>query len=316
MTVSMIVSDVGGTNGRFAIAEYSAVSHLPQLCSVAVFPCNQFGSFADMLSAYLTGLSRDIPKTARFAIAGEMEPRCGNLWHFNWDISAGQLERQFEFENVTLLNDYEALIYAIPHLSSDDIQTISSVKTGLESAPFSAFGVGSGLGAAIGVPSGSKINVVPTEIGHISFGPKSTQEHELMQHYRGSIDHISVETFLSGSGLIRIFDFLKDADQPSRTAPEITQSAQAVQCETSVRTVDIFMDILASVTGDIALSQGARGGVYIGGGIVPKIVDLIDQERFMSHFHHKGPMRGYVEKIPVHIITAEMPSLLGAAINT
>lgn len=316
MTAAMIVSDVGGTNGRFAIAEIITANPLPRLSSIAVFPCNEFNSFSDMLSAYLTGLTQDIPKTARLAIAGEMEPRRGNLWHFDWDISADQLENLFGFDSVTLLNDYEALIYAIPHLKSGDLQTISTVKTGLEDAPFSAFGVGSGLGAAIGVPSGSKINVIPTEIGHISFGPGSKQEQELKQHYLESINHVSVETFLSGPGLIRIYDFLKDADQPSLTAPEITQNAKSSHDETSVNTVALFTDILAGVTGDIALAQGARAGIYIGGGIVPKIVDLIDTERFIDRFHRRGPMSAYVKKIPIHIITAKMPSLLGAAINS
>lgn len=315
MTVAMVVSDVGGTNGRFAIAEYNGSGTLPQLSSVAVLQCNQFDTFADMLRTYLEGLDREIPKTARFAIAGEMEPRRGYLWHFNWDISAEQLEKQFNFENVTLLNDYEALIYAIPHLNTNDIKTISKVTTGLDGAPFGAFGVGSGLGAAIGVPYKNNVSAVPTEIGHISFGSRSKREYKLMRHYKKSITHISIETFLSGPGLTRIYDFLKDPDQPSRTAAEITTYAQSGKCETCINTLMMFTNMLARITGDIALAHGARGGIYIGGGIIPRIVDFIDMKRFMKHFHNKGPMRSYVEGIPVHIITTEMPSLLGAAIK-
>ncbi len=223
--------------------------------------------------------------------------------------------KQFNFENVTLLNDYEALIYAIPHLNTNDIKTISKVTTGLDGAPFGAFGVGSGLGAAIGVPYKNNVSAVPTEIGHISFGSRSKREYKLMRHYKKSITHISIETFLSGPGLTRIYDFLKDPDQPSRTAAEITTYAQSGKCETCINTLMMFTNMLARITGDIALAHGARGGIYIGGGIIPRIVDFIDMKRFMKHFHNKGPMRSYVEGIPVHIITTEMPSLLGAAIK-
>ncbi|MCP5381643.1 MAG: glucokinase [Kordiimonadaceae bacterium] len=314
----MIVSDVGGTNGRFAIAEFS---NQPEnidgikLKEIGIFPCKDYNNFNDLLSAYLKGLDCEIPKWARFSIAGEMTESNGNLWHFNWDINARDIEQKFNFEHVTLLNDYEALIRAIPRLDAGELETVTPFDNGLAEAPFSAFGVGSGLGAAIGIRQRATIRTISTEIGHMSFAPKSKIEQDLLSFFANKIKHISTETFLSGPGLIRIYEFLSHKEKNNIAAHEITKKARDGSCEISVKTVSLFLDILASVAGDIALAQGSRGGIYIGGGIIPHITDLIDRDRFIELFTDKGPMSSYVKKIPVHIVMSETASLTGAAIN-
>lgn len=313
----MIVSDVGGTNGRFAVAEFSENHPLPAIKNIQVLPCRSFSSFADMFEAYVQRFDGDLPKIAHFSIAGEMNARRGNLWHFNWDIDAAELENKFGFDHVTLLNDYEALLYVIPHLTSNGMTTLTPFSTGLSNAPFSVFGVGSGLGAAIGNPTPAGLTTIPTEIGHISFSPKSEIEIEMLSHFKKTIDHVSIETFLSGPGLKRIHDFLvlkEGGAAGAMTASDITATAKHKNMESCVKAVNIFTSILGSVAGDIALAQGAKGGIYIGGGIVPKIKTLINHKSFLERFNDKGPMQDYVNKIPVHIITADMPSLLGAAL--
>jgi len=313
----MIVSDIGGTNGRFAIAELSNAPESTEnikLKEIGIFPCNDYNNFNELLSAYLKSLNCDIPKIARFAIAGEMTADYGNLWHFNWDINARDIEKKFNFDQVTLLNDYEALVRAIPGLDAGELETITPFGEGLSGAPFSAFGVGSGLGAAIGIRQGTEVRTISTEIGHMSFAPKSKAEQELLNFFAGKVNHISIETFLSGPGLIRIYEFLNHKEKNNIAAHEITKEARNGSCEISVKTVNLFLDILASVAGDIALAQGSRGGIYIGGGIIPHIADLIDRERFIELFTDKGPMNSYVKKIPVHIVMSEKASLTGAAI--
>ncbi|MEZ5758607.1 MAG: glucokinase [Emcibacteraceae bacterium] len=318
MVSRMIVSDIGGTNGRFAIAEFSNQSENIdgiKLKEVGIFPCRDYNNFYELLAAYLKSLDCEIPKRARFSIAGEMTENYGNLWHFNWDINAREIEQKFNFEQVTLLNDYEALVRSIPGLDAGELETITPFDVSLAGAPFSAFGVGSGLGAAIGIRQGKSIRTLSTEIGHMSFAPKSKTEQELFNFFVGKINHISIETFLSGPGLIRIYEFLNHKEKNKIAAHEITRSAKDGSCEISVKTVSLFLDILARITGDIALAQGSRGGIYIGGGIIPHIADLIDRDRFIDLFTDKGPMSNYVKKIPVHIVMSETASLTGAAIE-
>lgn len=317
MSRRMIVSDIGGTNGRFAVAEFSGENDFPDISNIQVFPCKDYPTFADMFAAYFTQFGDDAPKTAHFAVAGEMHPEYGNLWHFNWDISAVEIEKKFNLSRVTLLNDYEALVQAVPFFSKDDLKTITKNKTSLHNAPFSVFGVGSGLGGSIGVPCSTGLQVVPTEIGHISFAPKSKLEQDLLNYTKKSIEHVSIETFLSGPGIKCIHQFIVEGsggDNQTMFPSEITTAAKDGNIESCVKAVDLFLSILASTTGDIALSQGAKGGIYIGGGVIPKIADLIDQDAFYNRYIDKGPMRDYVKKIPVSIITSDMPALIGAAL--
>ena len=312
----ILVSDVGGTNGRFAIAEYKRENEKPEIHSVHVLPCRNYPTFSDMVADYLSKITDDTPKIARFAIAGEITPKKGNLWHFNWDITTKDLKSTFGFDKVRLLNDYEALVKAVPYLDDDDLMTITPFKKGLKKAAYSVFGAGTGLGAAIGVPRKSGPKVVSTETGHISFAPKTQLEQKLLDFTSKTIDHVSIETFLSGSGIMRLYEFIchhNGVAVEHNSSREVTTAAANKADDHSIQTVALFFDILSSAAGDIAVAQGARGGVYIGGGIVPKVADLISPEKFLKRFCDKGPMTSYVEKIPVHIITKDMPALLGSA---
>lgn len=317
MSNKMLVSDVGGTNGRFAIAEIPKSNQLPKLTAIKVLQCREFKTFSDMLQSYASNLDMELPKIARLAIAGEMTSRQGNLWHFNWNINATELEEEFGFERVKLMNDYEALVKVVPHLISDDLITLTSFTEGLKKAPFSVFGIGSGLGAAIGAHRKSGPKVVPTEIGHTSFAPKSPLEQELFSHTIKTRDHVSVETFLSGPGLVRIHNFIlqKNGQKIKPITPaKITSAAREDKSSTCSEALGLFLSILANTAGDIAIAHGARGGVYIGGGITSKIASLISPKDFMHRFCDKGPMKSYLEKIPVHIISSEFSALAGAGI--
>lgn len=311
----ILVSDVGGTNGRFAIATISNDQTLQQITNVGVLQCRDYKTFALMVADYLSTID-EIPKTARFAIAGAMTARRGNLWHFNWEIIAEELENEFNFDCVTLFNDYEALVHSIPHLGDEDLHYISGTKEGLVNAPYSVFGAGSGLGGAIGLPIGNKIGVVPTEIGHISFAPKTEQQQRLLEYTKRTLPHVSIEIFMSGNGICRIYDFLnhdQDLKAPDLIAAQISHNAINQKDPLCQDTMTLFFEMLASIAGDIAVAQGAKGGVYIGGGIVPKNVDLINNDDFIARFTDKGPMTEYNQKIPVSVITSDMPALIGAA---
>lgn len=315
MQKNLIISDIGGTNGRFARACFNENSSVPRITDIQVFSCMEHTTFDDMFEAYINTISGDIPDTAQLAIAGEMTPRHGNLWHFDWNISASQLEKKFDLKSVTLMNDYEAMVRAIPFMRKDDFFNITDFDTGLENGPYTVFGVGSGLGGSIAKPTRNGLSVVSSEIGHVSFGPKTALETELLAFTQKTLKHVSNESLLSGPGLERIYKFISGSSGKNLTAAEITMEALKQSGDDFTKTVTLFLDILASVAGDIALSQGARGGIYISGGIVPRLVNLIDKDKFIERFINKGPMADYVKKIPVKVITSDMPALLGAAMD-
>lgn len=315
LTETMIISDVGGTNGRFAVANADNQGNLDNISNNKVFKCKEFDQFADMLAAFLSTLNIPIPKQARLAIAGEMTKREGVLWHYNWHIKSEELEAKFGFENVTLLNDYEALVYSVPHLSKDDLLTITPFSEGLKNASYSVFGLGTGLGGAIGAPHNNGLSVIPTEIGHISFAPKTDEQIELLDFCNKTLDHTSIETLLSGNGIKRIYNFLlfkNDLDEDDLTPAEITQKAINQNDTTATKCVELLLSILASTAGDIAVSQGARGGIYIGGGIMPKLISQIRSEEFIKRFCDKGPMTEFNQKIPIHVIISQSPALIGS----
>lgn len=316
MHKKMIIADVGGTNGRFAIAKFKNPSDAPNISDIRVFSCPDYASFDAMMKAYIDTLSEDIPNCAQLAIAGEMTPRHGNLWHFNWNISASDLEEKFNLKRVTLMNDYEAMVRSIPYLNSEDFFNITDFEEGLIDGPYTVFGVGSGLGGSIAKPSINGLEVVSTEIGHVSFAPKTDLEIELLNFTKKTVKNISNESYLSGPGLKRIHHFVNAIGANAgrnMTPSEITTAALNKTDNDCIKTVEIFLDILASVAGDIALSQGSRGGVYISGGIVPRLINVIDRDRFSKRFNNKGPMKDYVRKIPVKVIMSDMPALFGAA---
>ena len=315
MTNTMIISDVGGTNGRFAVAHADGQGNLDHISHIKVFKCSEFDQFTDMLEAFINTLDMPTPKEARLAIAGEMTKRYGVLWHYDWHISSDVLEEKYGFDNVTLLNDYEALVYSIPHLSKDDLLTITPFSEGLKDASYSVFGLGTGLGGAIGVRTKNEITVVPTEIGHISFAPKTEEQIELLRHAGKTLEHVSIETLLSGIGIKRIYQFLLSQNNTESTdisPAEIAKSAIEENDEIALKCLELLFSMLGSVAGDIAVAQGARSGIYIGGGIVKKLTSLINPDQFIDLFCDKGPMREYNQKVPIHVIISERPALIGS----
>ncbi|MBT5186786.1 MAG: glucokinase [Kordiimonadaceae bacterium] len=316
MTKKIIVSDVGGTNGRFGIAEFSNQEQKPKINSFHVFPCTEFTSFADMFGAYLDKVEGEIPKEAILAIAGEVLERSGFMWHHKWQFSSDELEKRFSLKNVKMLNDHAAVAFAVDHFLKDQLITISDKKPIDNNLPYSVFGPGSGFGAAIGVPSSAGLKVVPTEIGHVSYAPKNQFEWELCDYLKDSLGFVSTDRLISGPGIKRIYDFLLFQGHPGDSklnSHDITKAALDNSDATCRKTVLTFLSMLGSVSGDVALAHGAKGGIYIGGGIVPKLVSLIDESDFMKRFYDKGPMTRFVEIVPIYVISTDKPGLLGAA---
>ncbi len=321
MDKRLIVSDIGGTNGRFAIANFKEGVILPVIEDVSVFSCQDYSNLTELLNAYIGQLGARCPDTAQLAIAGPTGPRKGHVTNLGWHVNSSKVEAETGLKKISFLNDFAALGYATLYMNDQDFLPVTKFRKGMKGGPVSLLGPGTGFGAAMAIPTKPvdgmlRWRVVATEGGHISFSPKTPLEYDLSKHLNETMNYVPVEALLSGSGLQRIHQFLVSyggSGDASLKPAEITAGAESGSIPSCVRAVQLFLGILGGVAGDIALLHGALGGVYIGGGILPKMRGLIPQSDLLERFTQKGVMTSYLEKIPVHIVASETSALLGAA---
>jgi len=313
-----IVADIGGTNGRFGIATFHEGQVKPDIDQVIVFPCREYDSLSQMLGAYIEKLGSSVPREAKLAIAGPTTEKKGRLTNLGWEVDADQIARTHGLEAVKFVNDFGALARACPFLEEGvDFVTLKNGEAD-PAAPISVMGPGTGFGVALLVPNGhGGYHTVSTEGGFMAFAPGSRLEHDLTEHLRTDLGYVSVESFLCGEGIARIYRFLVDyggGGDRDLSPAEITKLAAEGGAPACTRAVQLFLSIVGSTAGDIALVHGARGGVFLGGGILPKIADMVGPSDLLRRFVAKGAQSAYVETIPVHLITAEYAALVGAAV--
>jgi glucokinase len=314
---AVLVADVGGTNARLAIAQANA-----DLTTVAIsaFQSLRGADYADLpslIDSYLQTLDVPRPQQACLAIAGPIQGEVGTLTNTGWKADTRALAQRFQFRSVKLFNDFAALAYSVPYLQADELVEVHAAPTPPQ-GPISVIGPGTGFGVALLVPeSGQGWRVVATEGGHRSFAPTTRRELQLYERLGGFEKHLSAENLLSGAGIATIYQALAVISGHSAQALEPDQiSRRALDGDDPlcVETIALFCDILGSVAGDTALIQGGTGGVYLGGGILPKIQPLLLKSRFYARFHAKGVMSPYLERIPVWLINSAHAALKGAAL--
>jgi len=313
-----IVADIGGTNGRFGVATFKEGAAKPDIDHVIVFPCRDYASLSDMVGAYVTGLGAEAPKVAKLAIAGPTTERLGRITNLGWAADAAALEAAHGLDQVKFINDFGALARACPYLmEGEDFITLKDGEAAAD-APISVMGPGTGFGVALLVPNDhGGYHTVSTEGGFMAFAPGSRLEHDLTEHLRAELGYVSVESFLCGEGIARIYRFLVDyggGGDRDLTPAEITKRAAEGGAPACERAVQLFLSIVGSTAGDIALVHGAKGGVYLGGGILPKIKAMVPGSDLLRRFVAKGAQSTYVDTIPVHLITAKYAALVGAAV--
>lgn len=307
----VLVGDIGGTNARLAIASWDASTNAPSISAITVLHCADYADFASLIAAYLQQLTEPAPRYACLAIAGPLLDNIGTLTNIGWRVDGDALAQQFKFDHIQLINDFGALAYSVPFLSNDEIFTLRNAKS--TSGPISVAGAGTGFGAALLVPNGSDWDLVATEGGHVSFAPTTRREQQVWEFLRGYEQHVSVEHILSGNGIVTLYRALSDNPNATITAAEISEHALADSDPLCSATLELFCEIFGSVAGNIALTHGARGGIYLGGGILPKILPLLQRSQFIERFDSKGIMSNYVKALSIRLITSEYPALKGAA---
>jgi len=306
-----LVGDVGGTNARFALVD--AQGHIRHPRS---FLARDYGSLAEVMDDYLTTTAgKKRPPRAVIAVAGPVLDGEIEFTNLDWQISEGDLLAHFEFEAVKLLNDFAAQALACPQLDEDDLKPIGPKLRGGSDCPIVILGAGTGFGVA-GLARADRGDVaVATEGGHIGFAPTDELEVEIWRRLAARFGRVSIERILSGPGLFDLYGAIAEiegAEAPAVDPKAVIEAAHAGD-PMAGRVVDRFCGILGSVAGDLALSFGARGGIFVSGGIAPRIAERLSSGGFRARFEDKGRLRPYVEQIPTSLVLHPYPAIVGAA---
>ena len=304
-----LVADIGGTNARFATA--IPVGKCWSLTLPQTFSCDGAQGLADLLARYLASCGAAAPREGCIAIAGPVDGPSVSVTNLGWTENVDDLAAVCGLSRLRAMNDFAALAAGIETLSASESVELKPGDA-RKAAPMSVVGPGTGLGVALLLPRGGRWDCVATEGGHATFGPGNPEELALCAALQRVHQHVSAETLLSGRGLERIHEFL--GGQSHRDAASISAAALAGWDAHARQAVQMFLDVLAGVDGDVALAHGATGGVWIGGGIIPRLLPLLDRSAFAARFTEKGLMRHYMERIPVRLVIAPDVALRGGAV--
>jgi len=305
-----LLGDVGATNARFALLRLDESMTAPKSCSVAGFP-----SLADAIEAYLAKEGGARPTHGALAVAAPIVGDTVSMINHPWSFSIAALRARLGLEGLSVLNDFVANALAIPHLAPGDVAKIGGGEPAA-GASIAVLGSGSGLGMSGLVRSEGREAAVEGEGGHVTLAPSNDRESAVLDRLRARFGHVSAERALSGPGLVNLYQALCELAgeaAPALTPAEITESRRLESDPHARETVTMFCAMLGTVAGNLALTLGARGGVYIAGGIAPKLGPALFGPPFRQRFEEKGRLHAYLAATPTYLILRPTPALLGMA---
>ncbi|MCP5246238.1 MAG: glucokinase [Burkholderiales bacterium] len=323
MNKKIIYGDIGGTKTLLQIAEVKNGGILSQ--ETYRYDSGKYNCFSDIFTDFLskTGVTPSdcVSASACFAVAGPVVSQQAQLTNLPWQMDAAKIAHLFSIPRVKLLNDFEAVATAVEVLSPDDLVTLQE-GCALPRAMRVVLGAGTGMGVAWLAWQEEGYKPISTEAGHIDFAPTNNIQIQLLESLQKKFHHVSVERVLSGAGLTHLFNFLQtDTTEFSNLVPiqlaeddgaTITALATEQNHPVAIRTLELFAEIYGAYAGNLALAGLCRNGVYIAGGIAPKILDIIRAGGFIRGFCNKGRFSGLMREIPVRIIINSEAGLLGA----
>ena len=303
----ILLGDIGATNARFALLMNGVLG------AVSSFEVAKFGRFADVVATFLKDHCREFRvKHAVLAIAGPVKGERTFLTNCSWVIDTPELRAIFKLE-ARIFNDFEAVALSLPWLTPTDLAPIGGGNPAA-GAPKAVVGPGSGLGVACLIPRSEKPVVISSEGGHATLAATCEREDRIIGQLRQRFGHVSAERAVSGMGLENIYQAiaaLDGVDIPSRSAAEITKSALRSESQVAREALHVFCAFLGSFAGNVALTFGARGGVYVAGGISPRILDFLVRSQFRNRFEAKGRFQSYLETLPSYVITHPAAAFVG-----
>jgi glucokinase len=306
-----LVGDVGATNARFGL-----MSPQCALLHHRTFACEDHATIEDALVLYFGergGLPT--PRLGALAIASAITGDRIAMTNHPWSFSVAALCARLGFERLEVINDFTAVALALPRLGAADRVAIGGGSPAAD-APLGVLGAGSGLGVSGLIPASAGWVPLTGEGGHVTMAPADERESAVIDHLRRQFDHVSAERLLSGPGLVNIYNSLCAlAGVPARdyTAAEITDPATGAADPLCRESTNLFCAMLGTVAGDLALTLGARGGIYIAGGIAPRLGRSFLASPFRERFEAKGRMRSYLAAIPTYLVVHPFPAFVGCA---
>lgn len=311
-----LVADIGGTSARFCVV--SGRDHGQyRLDQYQQYHTGDFPSFEACLQAYLQQLDGPRPRRACVALAGPVLEDQVHMTNAEWGFSQAAIKQQFGFDEFIAINDFAALAYSVPHLHAEDLCTIveGGGRTVRPDAPRAVIGPGTGLGVAALLRARQQWLALPGEGGFVAYAAQTPRELAVAGHLQQQ-GYLCTEALISGPGLVTLFNTLAELDnQPRRadSAREIATWAWQQQDPLALEACELFFEGLGTVAGDVALLYAATGGVYLGGGILPRYVEELRRSGFARRFKAKGLQSPMMADIPVFLIVHPYPALIGAA---
>jgi len=320
----ILAGDIGGTKTKLGLFENDFDSYEP--VQTQTYSSQDYDSLEQILKDFLTEKNYHLD-SASFGVAGPVKDGQSNPTNLSWKMDERTLSQALDGTPAHLINDLAAIAQAVPNLSQDDLETIKPGKkeTG---GTIAVIAPGTGLGEAYLTWDGERYRAFPSEGGHTDFGPVTGEQRDLLAYLLPKFEHVSYERVCSGIGIPNLYNFLKEtqrypepewlrrklaqADDPT---PIIVKTAQEKEAPIAENALNLFISILGSEAGNLALKVLATGGVYVGGGIPPRIVGELRQGAFVDAFTHKGRLSGVVDRIPAYVIRHPEVALYGAAFH-
>jgi glucokinase len=320
----LLAGDIGGTKTNLAIFSPEGGPRAP--LAEATFSSADYPSMLALVREFLAQVDLKVDR-ACFGVAGPVVVGEARITNLPWIISEAHLRDALGLSAVWLLNDLLSIAYAIPHLEPDDLHTLNEGEP-VQGGALAVIAPGTGLGEAYLVWDGTRYRAHASEGGHADFAPANALQTDLLRHLREQFGHVSYERVCSGPGIRNIYTFLKDSgrtEEPPWLASLLAGADDPVPivintglkdeqaCGICSNTLDIFISILGAETGNLALKVLATGGIYLGGGIPPRILPALQQGWLLDAFKRKGRMSDLLARMPVHVILNPKIALLGAA---
>jgi glucokinase len=310
----ILVADIGGTHARFGIVQ-SRGEAPGELKTIAG---KDHESLHSALAAYLSSLSGRRPRRGCIAVAGPVEP--GQFILTNrpqWNASLAMLKSAFDLDVLDVINDFEALAAALPHLAPGELEPIGEPSAARMAGSLAVVGPGTGLGVGAAIRTGAGWHALPGEGGHVELASPDPRASAAIAAAARRFGRVSAERFLSGPGLALLHATLGEVDGSPREPLEAAAIAASAGDgdATALDTVTIFFRLLASFAGDVALMFGARGGLFLSGGVAARLKAHIDVHAFRRDFENKGRLKPYLAAIPVNLIVSDTLALRGCAVH-
>ncbi len=307
-----LLGDIGGTNARFAWQESAGAA----LTNLVTLLGRDYTTIDAAVQSYLTTIGKH-PRWAAFGIANPITGDFIKMTNHHWSFSIQQLQSSLDFEELVVVNDFTALALSLPKLRATDVRQIGR-GLAVPDGPIAVIGPGTGLGVS-GLLCGEDGTRIPIEGegGHVTLAVHDKLEFDVIQFLQKRFSHVSAERVLSGPGLVNIYEALCALSGQKTIYENSAQIVQGVQNQKDpigAQTLQLFFGFLGSTAGNLALTLGAHGGVYLGGGILPQLIESLTASTFREKFESKGRFNEYLARIPTFVITSTVsPALVGAS---